>query len=166
MEITETTRMNIRNLNVDDADFVLRLVNEPSFIENIGDKGVRSLDDARRFILEGSWTNQEKPGYGQFLIELKDGGDRVGIGGLLYRENLDVSDIGFALLPEYWGRGLAIEAALALMEYGHSTLGIETIVGLTSIDNQASIKVLEKLGMKFDRHVKMSDDDPGTLLYS
>ena len=166
MRIVETARFFVREITVEDADFVLRLVNEPSFVANIGDKSVRNLDDARRFILEGTWTNQERPGYGQFLIELKDGGDRVGVCGLLYRRSLDVSDIGFALLPEYWGRGLAYEAATELLEYGHSTLGIETIVGLTSHDNLPSIKVLKKLGMNFERDVKMSEDDPGTALFS
>ena len=166
MRILETARLSVRKLTVDDADFVLRLVNEPSFVANIGDRGVRNLEEARRFILDGTWTNQERSGYGQFLVELKDGGDRIGVCGLLYRSALDVSDIGFALLPEYWGRGLAAEAAAAVAEYGRSALGIERIVGLTSHDNLPSIKVLRKLGMAFERDVKMSEDDPGTALYS
>ncbi len=166
MLIVETPRLHLRKLTTDDAEFVLRLVNEPSFVENIGDKGVRSLEDARAFILEGPWTCQEREGYGQFLVELKEGGFLIGICGLLYREALDVSDIGFALLPEHWGCGYAFEAASAVLGYGRSTLGIDTIVGLTSEDNLASIKVLEKLGMKFERIVKMSGDDPGTVLFA
>jgi RimJ/RimL family protein N-acetyltransferase len=155
----------IRELTVEDAEFVLRLVNEPSFVSNIGDKGLRNLEDARRFIREGTWTCQERSGYGQFLVALRDGGDPIGICGLLYRKSLDVSDLGFALLPEFWGRGYAYEAAEAVLRYGHTTLGIEKIVGLTSEDNLASIRLLEKLGMSFERTVKMSDDDPGTVLY-
>jgi RimJ/RimL family protein N-acetyltransferase len=166
MMIVETPRLRLRELTVDDAEFVFRLVNEPSFLSNIGDKGVRNLDDARQFILEGPWTCQEKRGYGQFLVELKEGGVPIGICGLIYREFLDLTDVGFALLPEYWKRGFAYEAADAVLKYGHSTLGINTIVGLTSEENLASIKVLEKLGMKFERVVKMSDDDPGTVVYS
>ena len=166
MKILETNRLLVRKIELHDADFILRLVNEPSFLSNIGDKGVTNLDEAKRFILEGAWTNQERSGYGQFIVELKDGGDRVGICGLLYRESLGVSDVGFALLPEYWGSGFAFEAATAMVEYGRATLGIETIVGLTSHDNLPSIKVLKKLGMKFDRDVKMSSDDPGTALFS
>ena len=164
--IVETPRLHIRELTIEDAEFVFKLVNEPSFLENIGDKGVRNLEDARQFILEGPWTSHRERGYGQFLVELKEGGDPIGVCGLLFRESLDVSDNGCAFLPQYWRRGFAFEAACAVMEYGRSTLGIETIVGLTSKDNLASIKALEKLGMKFDRMVKMSDDDPGTALYS
>jgi len=158
--------LRLRELKTDDAGFVLRLVNEPSFLANIGDKGVSNLDDAREFILKGPWTGQQKPGYGQFLVELKESGDPIGVCGLLFREFLDVTDVGFALLPEYWRRGFAYEAASAVMIYGHSELGIEKIVALTSEDNPASIRVLEKLGMTFERTVKMSDDDPGTVLYS
>ncbi len=145
---------------------MLRLVNEPSFLSNIGDKGLRSIDDARRFLLEGSWTCQEKAGHGQFLVELKEDGVPAGICGLLYRPVLELTDIGFAFLPEHWGRGYAYEAAQAVMEYGQTALGLKKIVGLTSEDNLASIKVLRKLGMSFERIVKMADDDPGTVLYS
>ena len=164
--ILETPRLRIRELTVDDAEFIFGLVNEPSFLEHIGDKGVRNLEDARQFILEGPWASHRERGYGQFLVELKEGGDPIGVCGLLYREALDASDIGCAFLPAYWRRGFAYESACAVMEYGRSTLGIEKIVGLTSEENVASIKVLEKLGMSFERTVKMSDDDPGTALYS
>jgi len=163
--IVETPRLRIRELTVDDAEFIFGLVNEPSFLENIGDKGVRNLEDARQFILEGPWASHRERGYGQFLVELKDG-DPIGVCGVLYREALDVSDIGCAFLPKYWRQGYAHESAVAIMEYGRSTLGIEKIVGLTSEENLASIKALQKLGMSFERMVKMSDDDPGTALYS
>lgn len=164
--ITETPRLRIRELTIGDAEFILGLVNEPSFLENIGDKGVRNLEDARQFILEGPWASHRERGYGQFLVELKEGGEAIGVCGLLYREILDVSDIGCAFLPEFWRRGFAHEAACAVMEYGRATLGIEKIVGLTSEENVASIKALEKLGMSFEKMVKMSEDDPGTALYS
>ena len=164
--IIETPRLHMRKLTIEDADFVFKLVNEPSFLENIGDKGVRNLEDARQFILEGPWTSHQERGYGEFLVELKEGGDPIGLCGLLFRESLNVSDIGCAFLPKYWRRGYAYEAACAVMEYGRSTLGIDKIVGLASEENLASIKMLEKLGMSFERMVKMSDDDPGTALYS
>ncbi len=163
--IVETSRLVIRELTADDAEFILRLTNEPSFVANIGDKGIRDLDDARRFLREGAWTNQPLPGYGQFLVELKEDGAAAGICGLLYRENLDLTDVGFAFLPAYWGRGLALEAARAVMEYGTSKLGVSAIVGLTTKENAPSIRVLEKLGLRFQKMVKMSPDDPGTALY-
>ncbi len=164
--IVETKRLILRKITVEDAEFVFRLVNEPSFVTNIGDKGVKNLDDAKRFIMEGYWTNQERSGYGMFLVELKAEGDSIGGCGLLYRKFLDVTDIGFAFLPEYWNRGFAFEAAEAILKYGHTTLEVKKIVGLTSEDNLGSIKLLKKLGMDFEKTVKMSDDDPGTVLYS
>jgi RimJ/RimL family protein N-acetyltransferase len=164
--IVETPRLLVRELTIDDAEFIFRLVNEPSFLKNIGDKGVRDLEDARRFILNGPWASHRERGYGQFLVELKEGGDPIGVCGLLFRESLNVSDVGGAFLPQFWGRGFAHEAARAVIEYGRSTLGIESIVALTRADNLPSIKVLEKLGMSYEKMVKMSDDDPGTALYS
>jgi len=164
--IVQTKRLILREITVEDAEFVLRLVNEPSFVSNIGDKGLKNLRDAERFILEGYWTNQGRLGYGMFLVELKGGRNPIGGCGLLYRKVLDVTDIGFAFLPEYWNHGFAYEAAEAILNYGHLTLGVSKIVGLTSEDNLGSINLLKKLGMDFEKTVKMSDDDPGTVLYS
>jgi len=164
--IIETTRLQLRELITDDAEFILGLVNEPSFLANIGDKGVMTLDDARDFILDGPWRRGQKPGYGQFMVELKPDGIPIGVCGLLYRERLDLTDVGCAFLPAYWRQGFAYEAAAAVMEYGRTTLGVEKIVGLTSEENLASIGLLEKFGMTFQGIVKMSDDDPGTALYS
>jgi RimJ/RimL family protein N-acetyltransferase len=164
--IAETTRLRIRELTADDAEFILGLLNEPSFLENIGDKGVRSLEDARKFILEGPWASHRDRGYGQFMVELKETGEAIGVCGVLYRDALEVADVGCAFLPRFWRRGFAFEAATAMIEYGRKTLGLDRIVGLTSEKNLASIKLLEKLGMAFEKTVKMSDDDPGTALYS
>jgi RimJ/RimL family protein N-acetyltransferase len=162
----ETDRFWIRDLCSDDAAFVLELTNEPAFIANIGNKGLETLEDAVQFLAEGSWTCQPKPGYGQFLVELKGSGDPVGVCGLLYRDSLDVTDVGFAMLSQHRGRGYASEAAEAVMQYGYSDLGVEEIVGLTSAENLPSIRVLEKLGMKFDRMVKMRGDGAAdTALY-
>ena len=153
--ITDTPRLLLRALTPEDAAFVLKLTTDAAFITNIGDKGLRNEDDARRFIEEGPWTAQQKPGYGQFAIELKPSGVPAGVCGLLFRENLDVTDVGFALLAEHRGRGYAFEAAYAVMEYGRSKLHLDEIVGLTSRENVSSIRILEKLGMRFDRLVKM-----------
>jgi len=164
--IVETSRLQLRELAVDDAEFILELVNDPSFLANIGDKGVRDLDDAREFILSGPWKLHQPPGYGQFLVELKPDRTPIGVCGLLYRKALGVTDVGMAFMPEYCRCGFGFEAASAILEYGHSTLGVEAIVGLTSKDNLASIRLLGKLGMTFEKMVRMSDDDPGTALFS
>lgn len=165
--IADTPRLLIRELSINDAEFVLALTNEPSTIENIGDKGLRSVADAGRFIREGPWISQQKPGHGQFAMELKKSGALVGVCGLLYRPDLGLTDVGFALFPTYWRQGLAFEAAQAVMSYGYSVLGVENIVGLTSETNTASIRLLEKLGMGFEKMVSMSDDGhETTCLYS
>jgi len=163
----ETARLRIRDLTEDDAEFILRLVTDEAFIANIADKGIRDVDGARAFLRDGSWTNANRPGHGMFALELRDrAGTPIGIGGILYREALDVTDVGYALLPEHRGHGYAFEAAEAMVRYGHATLGMEQIVGMCAPANAASIRILEKLGMMFGRQVKMSDDDSGTLLYA
>jgi RimJ/RimL family protein N-acetyltransferase len=164
--IVATHRTILRELTQDDAAFIHELVNQPSFLANIGDKGVRTIEDAKAFILDGPWRRGQPDGYGQFLVELKSDRRPIGVCGLLYRERLDVSDVGCAFMPEFWRQGYAFETATAVMEYGRSVLGVETIVGLTAEHNHASIALLGKLGMTFERMVKMTDDDPGTPLYT
>jgi RimJ/RimL family protein N-acetyltransferase len=164
--ILETRRTTLRELVPADAGFILGLVNQQSFLDNIGDKGVRTLADAERFILEGPWRKGQPQGHGQFLVELKSDGRPIGVCGLLYRERLDVTDFGCAFLPEFWRQGYALETISGVIEYGRSVLGVDRIVGLTAEHNRASIGILTKLGMRFERMVKMSDDDPGTMLWS
>ncbi|MEE4272145.1 MAG: GNAT family N-acetyltransferase [Thermoanaerobaculales bacterium] len=164
--ILATERLALSTLTVEDAAFILDLVNQPSFLANIGDKGVRTLDDAKVFILDGPWRRGQPPGCGQFLVRLKADGTAIGVSGLLYRERIDVVDVGGAFLPEFQQQGYGLEAARALIEYGKTTLGVREIVALTSEENEASIALLAKLGMSFDRIVRMTDDDPGTALYS
>lgn len=166
MIVVETTRLRVRTFVPDDAAFVLRLVNEPAFIANIHDKGLRTLEDARRFLESGPWTAGQPPGHGQFVVELRDSGVPIGICGLLRREALPAPDIGYAILGEFWNQGYAYEAAAGVMEYGRTTLGLGTILALTSAENAASIRVLEKLGLRFGRIIYLTADDPGTRLYS
>lgn len=164
--ILETPRLELRELAVDDAEFILDLVNQPSFLANIGDKGVRTLADAKQFILDGPWRRGQPPGHGQFLVKLKADGAEIGVCGLLYRERIDITDVGGAFLPGYQRKGFGLEAASGVIEYGYTTLGVAKIVALTSKENQASIALVGRLGMSFERTVKMTDDDPGTALYS
>lgn len=161
----ETPRLRLRPLQEPDADFVLRLVNDPAFIENIADKNLRTSEDVRTFLREGPWTNQARAGYGQLLVEAKDAREAVGVCGLLYREALGLTDVGFAILAEFRGRGFAIEAARAVLEYGYTDLELAEIVGLTSPTNLASIRVLERLGMHQDGSVRLHPTGPETLLY-
>ena len=155
MSLLETQRLIIRELNVDDAQFILTLLNEPSFLHYIGDKKVRNLDDARRYILDGPVASYERHGFGLFRVELKDSHIPIGMCGLLKREELPDPDIGFAFLPDFRNRGYAFEAAAAVLNYARQRLKLDRVLAIVNPDNDASIKLLQKLGFKFER---MKDD--------
>jgi ribosomal-protein-alanine N-acetyltransferase len=163
--ILETKRLRLRRLAEQDAAFILELVNEPAFIQNIGDKGVGTLDDARNYISGGPVASYVKYGFGLYCVELKETEEPIGICGLLKRDALDDVDIGFALLEKFRGRGFAYESGAAVMEHGHSTLGLKRIVAITSPDNEASIRVLQKLGLHFDKMIRMPGSSEDTRLF-
>lgn len=165
MTILETRRLTLRLMVADDAPFILGLLNEPSFLRFIGDRGVRTLDDARAYIEKGPAASYARYGFGLWLAQLRDDGTPIGMCGLLKRDTLEDVDIGFALLPAYWGKGLAYEAAAAVMDYGRHVLGIPRIVAIVSPDNIASIRLLEKIGLVFDRRVDLNGDGRETSLY-
>jgi len=150
MKVLETKRLILRQLEVDDAPFILRLVNEPSWLQYIGDKGVGSLEDAKNYILSGPVDMYQRKGFGLWLVELKTNGEPIGICGLIKRETLDDVDIGFALLPEFWKHGYAFEAADATMQFATGKLNLTRVVAITSQDNEASGKLLERLGFEFE----------------
>lgn len=133
----------------DDGDvaFILRLLNEPSFLQYIGDRGVRTLDDARAYIRNGPMAMYARYGLGLLCVETTNPPMRVGICGLLQRDTLPAPDIGFAFLPEHWGKGYAIEAARAVMAWAQRVHGLTRILAINSPGNEASIRVLGKLGM-------------------
>ncbi|WP_405228112.1 GNAT family N-acetyltransferase [Lentisalinibacter sediminis] len=160
--VAQTPRLLLRRLREDDAGFLLRLVNEEAFRTHIGDKNLTTAEEARRFIREGAWTCQPKPGYGQFFVGSRESGEALGVCGLLYREELDVTDVGFAFLPEARGRGYAVEAAQVVLEYGRG-LGIADIVALVSPHNVASIRVLEKMGFGLRQRLRLGGRE--TLLW-
>ena len=164
--IIETERLQLRRLSVDDAEFILRLLNEPSFIQNIGDRGVRTLDDARAYILKGPVASYEKFGFGLWMVETKPRATPIGICGLLKREVLEDVDIGYALLPEFWSQGYALESASAVMSYAREKLRATRVLAVVSTDNQSSIRLLEKLGFQFERMVRLSENAPEIKLFA
>lgn len=166
MIITETERLILRKLTTDDAPFILDLLNQPSFIQFIGDRGIRTLGDACQYILNGPVASYERHGFGLYLTLLKGGEIPIGICGLIKREALADVDVGFAFLPQFWLKGYAFESASAVVDYGKKTLGIQRIVGITTPDNIGSIRVLEKLGLRFERMVKLSANEPELKLFS
>ena len=165
MTILETERLSLRRLTPDDAQFILELLNQPSFLRYIGDKGVRNSEDAIQYIQTGPVASYDRFGFGLYLVELKESGTPIGMCGLLKRETLADVDVGFAFLPDYWSRGYAFEAAAAVMTYGREVLGLRRIVAITSLDNAASIKLLEKIGLRFERLIKLTEDQPEVRLF-
>lgn len=159
-------RLILRPLTAEDAEFILELVNDPSFIQNIGDRNVRTLDDAKRYITNGPLASYAKNGFGLYLVELKETGEPIGMCGLIRRSMLNDVDIGYAYLPRYWSKGYAIEAALAMKEYARDVIRLKGLVAVVDPQNTASIRLLEKLGMTFERMVKLSEDDIELKLFS
>jgi RimJ/RimL family protein N-acetyltransferase len=166
LKVIETDRLNLRWLSTDDSEFILELLNVPSFLRFIGDKGVRTLDDAREYILNGPVDMYNRLGFGLYLTELKESGAPIGLCGLIKRDSLEDVDIGFAFLPKFWARGYAYESAAAVMAYGKTVLGLKRIVAITSPNNYASGKLLEKLGLRFERMIHLSKDAPEVRLFA
>jgi RimJ/RimL family protein N-acetyltransferase len=165
LTVVETERLVLRRFSTDDAEFILELLNQPSFLRYIGDKEVRNNADAVRYIQNGPVASYERFGFGLYLVELKDSEVPIGICGLLKRDSLPDVDVGFAFLPSYWSRGYAFESAAAVMAYGRDVLGLRRIVAITSLDNDASIRLLEKLGLRFERLVKLAADQSEVKLF-
>lgn len=166
MKILETDRTILREVADADAAFILDLLNQPSFIKFIGDRNVRTFEQAREYI-ESRFTQSYKThGFGMWAIDLKANQTTIGICGFVKRETLPDADIGFALLPQYEKRGYAFEAADAVMRYGRNELNLPRVLAITTQHNESSIKLLEKLGFKFERLVKISDDGEELKLFS
>jgi RimJ/RimL family protein N-acetyltransferase len=158
MTILRTERLELRELTLADDGFILELLNEPGFLRHIGDKGVRSLSDAREYISKGPMESYGRFGFGLYLTSLAGRGEPIGICGLLKREALPDVDVGFAFLSRYWSKGFAAESAAAILDHGRRRLRLERIVAITAPANHASISVLERIGLKFERMVRLSAD--------
>lgn len=166
MKVIETERLSLRQLSNDDADFIINLLNQPSFLRYIGDRGVRTVADAHRYIQNGPVASYAKLGFGLYLVELKETGASIGICGLIKRETLQDVDLGFAFLPAYWSKGYATEAAEAVLRYGRNVLGLGRIVAITSVDNHDSGKLLTKIGFKYESLIRLSGDESEVRLFS
>ncbi len=145
-DVIETARLLLRPLSLEDAPFILRLVNEPSWLRYIGDKQVHDLAGAERYLREGPLEMAKAPGIGMNLVTRRADGEALGICGLLQREELPDPDLGFALLPEHWGQGFAHEAARACLDHAARVDGLRRVLAIATPDNRASAGLLEKLG--------------------
>ncbi len=166
MLILETPRLRLERFTLDDAEFILRLLNEPSFILHVVDKGVRTLDAARGYLSSGPLAHYERHGFGLWRMSEHETGAPVGMCGLIRRAALEDVEIGYALLPEFSGKGYAREAARAVVACARDTLGIKRLVAVVSAGNERSIRLLEKLGFVFERMVRLTPDDGEVGLYA
>lgn len=166
MLVLETERTRLRWLTPDDAPFILALLNEPGWIRFIGDRGVHDIDAARAYLEQRLVPAYERLGFGFYALELKAGGSPAGICGLIKRDGLDDVDLGFALLAPYEGRGLAGEAAAATLAHARDDLGLRRVAAIATPDNARSTRLLERLGMRFERLVRLPGDTVDLRLYA
>jgi len=163
--IIQTARLNLREIELHDAQFILELLNEAGFLRFIGDKGVRTLADAREYILKGPIDSYRSFGFGLYLASLRESAAPIGICGLVKREALPDVDLGFAFLSRYWSKGYAVEAAAAVLAHGQNTLELGRIVAITAPDNRGSIAVLEKIGLRLEGRIKLVENGVELELY-
>ncbi len=166
MTVLATARLRLRRLVLDDAPFVHELVNQPSWLAYIGDRQVRSLEDARGYLTTGPLASYAQHGFGLYAVERSHDGVAIGLCGLLKREQLDDVDIGFALLDRHGGHGYAIEAAAAVVEHARHAIGLDRLVAIVAPDNARSIRLLEKLGLAFERTITLPGQTASLRLHA
>lgn len=164
MDIAKTERLRLRLIGEDDADFFLRVMNDPDFVAYVGDRGLRTRADALRALRDGPLAMQAERGHSLYLVERLEDGVPLGFSGLIKRETLQDVDIGYAFLPDFRGHGYALEAARAVVGQARS-LGIPRLAAITAPDNAASIALLLKLGMRFERSEALAPETSPVNLY-
>ena len=165
MVIAETERLIIRVLRLVDAELILDLLNEPAFIENIGDKGVRNINDARDYITKGPLAMQNLLGFSLYCCQRKSDGKTIGLSGLIKREGIEYPEVGCAFLETYRRQGYGLESASAVMVYARDNLQVKTLQAITNTDNQASIDLLERLGFYFKNLVQLPINEDKVNLF-
>lgn len=160
--IATTSRLVVRQLSLSDAPFILRLLNEPSWIEFIGDKQVHDISAAKAYLSDGPIKMYAEHGMGMYLV---GNGEPLGLCGLLKRDTLEDVDLGLAFMPEFWGAGYAWEAANAVLQHGRQELGLSRIVAITLPTNSACIALLERLGFAYEKDVSFEPENETLRLY-
>jgi RimJ/RimL family protein N-acetyltransferase len=166
MKVLETDRLMLRRFVLEDAAFVLELVNDPSWIQFIGDRRVATLDDARAYIENGPFEMYRRLDFGLWVVTRKEDGERMGMCGLIKRDLLKDVDIGYAFLPKFRGQGYAKESAAAVLAHGHRVLGLQRIVAITAPENHRSSKLLCAIGMRLDQVFRLPGEDEDTLMFA
>lgn len=156
--VFETSNLLVREFILDDAQFIIELLNSPGWLQYIGDRNIKSIEDAEKYLLKGPLDSYKKNGFGLWNVISKETGTAIGMCGLIKRDTLDSPDIGFAFLPAYAGNGYGYEVATATLEYAVSILGMTKVLAITLPDNIASVKLLQKIGLSFDSDIQMGDE--------
>jgi len=163
--IVDHGRVRLRELTLDDTPFIIELVNTPGWLRYIGDRNIKTAEQARNYLEQGPIKSYKENGFGLWLVELKENQQPIGMCGLLRREYLDHPDIGFAFLPGFTGKGFAFEAAQATIAFGTTQLKPETICAITMPENHQSIKLLEKIGMSYSHRIRLPITQEELLVY-
>lgn len=162
----QTQRLQLRWLTLDDAELMLAVWNDPAFVCHVGDRGIRTLEQARDALKDGAMKLYENHGFGPFRVAVQPDDTPIGICGLFRRDGLEEPDIGFAILPAYCSKGYAHEAATAVMEYVRHNLALTRVVAIVSPQNTASIGLLEKLGLRYESMMRLPEDDRDVCRYA
>jgi [ribosomal protein S5]-alanine N-acetyltransferase len=162
----DTARLTLRPFTTDDAAFIVELLNSPGWHRWIGDRKVRTIDDAQTYLRNGPIKQQAEHGYALWAIDRRDDGTTVGMCGLVRREGLPDADIGYALLPQHERQGYAREAALATLAFAFDSAGLQSVLAITHPDNAASSRLLESIGLRFERTVQLPKIDGPSSLYA
>lgn len=166
MTLLKTERLLINLITLEDAPFLCALMTDPDWIRNIGDRGIRTVEQAEDFIKTRFFKSYKENGFGFYSMVVKESLEKVGIVGLVNREGLEHIDIGYGILPEFRGQGFAYEATKALYGYAHDTLKLKKIIAIVNPDNTRSIKLLEKLGLSYEKMVRLPEGDKDIKLFS
>ena len=161
----ETDRLYLRYLTFEDAPFIIELLNEQSYIRNIGDKKVRTQDDAKKYLMTGPMESYKKNGFGLFCVELKDTRTVIGTCGMLKRNFLKVVDIGYAFLPKFRSMGYAYEVGAGVLAYSKKAFSLSKVAAIVNSDNESSIRLLEKLGFCYKEMVTPPETQKTVQLY-
>ena len=166
MQILETERLILRQFTLDDAPFILELLNTPTWLQFIGDRNVHSIEDAENYLLNGSIKSYAENGFGFYAVIDKSTNQSIGMCGLIKRDTLPDIDIGFAFLPNLISKGFGFEIASATLEYALNILKIKRIIAIVNPDNEKSIGLIKKIGMQFEEMIKFGDDGKELMLFA
>lgn len=157
--VLETERLLLQKPTIDDAEFYYQLLREPLFKQHIADLGIESVEDAKNFIEKYLIGHHANFGFGMLTTRLKADNTAIGFCGAIKREYLEWPDMGYALLPEFFGKGYATEGAKVVLDHCHNQLGMDKVVAYTTLENAESMHVLEKIGLKRDKLINIPDGE-------